>query len=282
VTAAEGEWFVDAFDRHYPVLYQHRDAAEARRCLDLLPRLAPLGGGPVLDLGCGTGRHLAILAARGVAAVGLDLSAALLRTAARRRVAEGVAYGLVRADMRAGPLRSGVATAVLSLFTAFGYFGRAAEDAAVVAEVARMLASGGHWFLDYLAADRVRAELTAGRTAPREREVGPLRIREEKRLATGPDRVVKTVALWPRADHEQEARALGVPPGGRRYTERVRLFTLPELDRLAVTAGLVRVAAAGGYRGQKFGADDADRWILVYAKRGGHGRRRPESGGTNG
>ena len=34
----------------------------------------PATGGPLLDLGCGAGRHLAELARRGIAAVGLDLS----------------------------------------------------------------------------------------------------------------------------------------------------------------------------------------------------------------
>jgi SAM-dependent methyltransferase len=264
---AVSPWYVQAFDRHYPLVYRHRDAAEARRCLDLLPRLAPLGAGPVLDLGCGGGRHLAVLAARGHRALGIDLSAALLAEARARRRADRVPFGLVRADMRRVPLADGAVTAVLSLFTAFGYFGSLAAHRPMVAGVARVLAPGGHWFLDYLAADRVRESLTRTPSAPRERGVGPLRVREERWLAGEPERVVKRVTLWPRAGREAEAAALGVPRGGTRYEEQVSLFTLAELDNLAAGAGLTRVAAAGGYEGQSLGAAAADRWILVYRRR---------------
>jgi hypothetical protein len=164
---------------------------------------------------------------------------------------------------------------VLSLFTAFGYFGERTEHAAVVAEVARVLADGGHWFLDYFAADRVREELATGPSRLREREVAPLRIREVRRLETAPACVAKDVELTPLAGQEEEAGTFGVPPAGRRYTERVALFSLAELDVLAASAGLVRVAAAGGYDGQSLGAAGADRWILVY----GHRRRpRPPEG----
>ena len=58
---AGGPWFATAFGAHYPLLYRHRDADEAARAVALLPTLAPLHE-PILDLGCGDGRHLALLA----------------------------------------------------------------------------------------------------------------------------------------------------------------------------------------------------------------------------
>ncbi|PWU44912.1 class I SAM-dependent methyltransferase [Micromonospora globispora] len=58
--------------------------------------------GPVLDLGCGPGRDLAFWTRRGTRAVGLDLSAAMLR-AARRRVAAPLVQGdLLRLPFQAG------------------------------------------------------------------------------------------------------------------------------------------------------------------------------------
>ena len=87
-------WYETAFAAHYPLLYQHRDEAEARHCVDLLPRLAPLGEGTILDLGCGGGRHLELIAARGGRAVGLDLSADLLRLSA---------FGFGASSNRSGP-----------------------------------------------------------------------------------------------------------------------------------------------------------------------------------
>jgi SAM-dependent methyltransferase len=57
------------------------------------------GAGPVLDLGCGTGRVALDLAARGVAVVGLDRDPALLQALSER--AEGLPVETVCADARA-------------------------------------------------------------------------------------------------------------------------------------------------------------------------------------
>jgi SAM-dependent methyltransferase len=260
-------WYRQAFGAHYPALYAHRDLAEARRCLALLPRLAPLGPGPVLDLGCGQGRHLGLLADAGIPAVGLDLSADLLRIARE----EGPDRALVRADMRAIPLACAATGAVLSLFTAFGYFGSVAQHRPVVAEIARVLRPGGHWFLDFLDSERVAAELAAGPRQRRSRR-GPLEVREQRRLVEGPRRVIKTVELVAAQGAHDEAAALGVRSDGLRYTEEVALMTLEELDGLATAAGMRRVAAAGDYDGGPLRPGRSDRWLLVYRLADGEGR----------
>ena len=266
-------WYEAAFGAHYPVLYRHRDEAEAQRCLELLPQLAPLvpadraAPRTVLDLGCGDGRHLQWLAAAGQPAIGLDLSPQLLALAAARR---GLDAPLVRADMRNLPFVGGSFGAVLSLFTAFGYFGAPAANAGPVGEVGRVLTGGGHWFLDYFDGDRILTELGDGHAVVRERELEPLRVRESRRYAAVTRQVVKLVELEPLPGHEPAAAAAGVGPAGLRYTERVAVFTIAELDELAGGAGLVRVAAAGGYNGEALGA--GPRWVLVYRKEGGRGR----------
>jgi SAM-dependent methyltransferase len=266
MTARPHPWYATAFGAHYPLLYRHRDAAEAQRCLDLLPRLAPFGAGPVLDLGCGHGRHLALLAQRGVRALGLDLSPHLLAIAR----AQAPRHELLRGDMRSIPLATSRCTAVLSLFTAFGYFGGAAGNAPVVAEIARVLRPGGHWYLDFLNSRRVAAELAAGPCAT-EREQGPLRVRESRRLAADPARVVKEVSLAPLPGRDDEAAGWGVPLPGVSYAEEVALLTLAELDALAAAADLARVASAGDYDGAPLG-DDSPRWLLVYRRSGKEGR----------
>lgn len=267
-------WFAAAFGAHYPLLYAHRDEGEARRCLELLPRLAPLTGddgrGLVLDLGCGDGRHLAALNAGGVPVVGVDLSAALLARAVQRRPSSG-AWPLVRGDMRHLALVGDAFASVLSLFTAFGYFGPLERNLPVIGEVARVLRPGGHWFLDYFDGDAVRRELSAGDIAVRERDIGPLRVSETRRLAPAQDQVCKDVVLSPLAGREDEAAAVGVPPQGLAYTETVALFDVEDLDRLAAGLKLVRVAAAGSYDGAALGA--GDRWLLVYRYEGEDGGR---------
>jgi SAM-dependent methyltransferase len=260
-------WYRVAFGAHYPDLYAHRDQAEAVRCVGLLPRLAPLGPGPLLDLGCGQGRHLPLLATDGRRAVGVDLSAPLLQRAREEQPGQP----LVRADMRQLPLRPGAVTAVLSLFTAFGYFGRADQHAPVVREVARVLREGGHWFLDFLDSERVAAEL-AGGPRERRRRTTVLEVREDRRLATGPLRVIKTVDLAPRAGMAEAAAHLGIPAGGLQYREQVSLLALDELDDLAADAGMLRVAAAGDYHGGPLRPGTSDRWLLVYRKPAAPGR----------
>lgn len=261
-------WYRTAFGAFYPVLYAHRNDEEAKRCLALLPRLAPLVDRralPVLDLGCGDGRHLSYLSRSGIATVGLDLSRPLLAAAARREPTSN----LVRGDMRMLPCRDRAFGAVLSLFTAFGYFGRGGTgaagdgDGAVAAGIGRVLADGGHWFLDYLDADRVRGEL-AGGSPERCREAGPLAVSETRSLNADGLAVVKEVRLTALPGHEAEAAAVGVGPGGLAYREEVALYAPDELDGLAGGGGMRRVAAAGGYRGEPLGA--GSRSLLVYRK----------------
>jgi len=235
------EWFEQWFGEAYLDLYPHRDEAEAARAVRLLAREGVVGPGRrVLDLACGAGRHATVLADAGAAVTGLDLSMPLLQAAREHGVA-----ALVRADMRALPLRGGVFDAVVNLFTSFGYFRTDAEHQAVLDDVARVLRPGGHFALDYLNAPVVRATLV-----PRdERVVGGRRIIQERRLSNS-GTVVKTIHL---ADE------------GRSYLERVRLFERGDIERMLAAAGLAVGRVFGDYDG---GAHtDASPRLILLARR---------------
>jgi SAM-dependent methyltransferase len=253
-------WYGKAFGPSYPLLYQHRDQEEAALALDLLHDLCPLPlHGTVLDLGCGEGRHARPLARRGHTVVGLDLSPHLLSSA--RGSPAGVT-GWVRGDMRHLPFRPRSLSAVLSLFTAFGYFGNLADNACVVAEVAEVLAPGGCWYLDYVDCQSVRSELEGGAPATRKRHLDPVTVTEVRRLVDGGTRVEKQVTMRPRAGREDEASRWGVGPEGVSYTESIALFGRRELEDLAAARGLECVARAGSYTGAAI--DTGSRWILVF------------------
>jgi ubiquinone/menaquinone biosynthesis C-methylase UbiE len=79
----------------------------ARRDVAFWRRLAAAQQGPVLELGCGTGRLAVPVAASGVRLVGIDRSEPMLARARRRLKRAGMAGHtlLVRGDIRALPFR---------------------------------------------------------------------------------------------------------------------------------------------------------------------------------
>lgn len=100
--------------------------------------------GRVLDVGCGAGRHAAVLAADGLDVVGVDTSPGAVAVARARGV-----------DARAGSataLPGGLGTfdAVLLLGNNVGLLGSAATAPEVLAELARVTAPGGRLLLSGL------------------------------------------------------------------------------------------------------------------------------------
>ncbi len=169
--------------------------------------------------------------------------------------------------MRRIPLRNAACGGVLSLFTAFGYFGNISDNSIVIEEVARVLTSGGNWFLDYLDCDIVRAELSRHPEGLRRiRDLGPCRFTETRRLHPDGTMVIKDVEISALPGQQAAARDYGILASGIKYSEQVALFSVAELDELAQVYGLVRVAAVGNYDGAPLGS--GDRWLLVYGKSG--------------
>ena len=126
-------------------------------------RLGALVPGPlVLDLGVGPGESSleALLASPGRRAVGLDISAAMLRRAAGRAAAAGTRLPLLRADAQHLPIRPGALDGV----TGHSLLYLLPDPAAALAEVVRALRPGGRAaFLEPSAGrPRWRAALAAG------------------------------------------------------------------------------------------------------------------------
>jgi SAM-dependent methyltransferase len=217
------EWFEEWFGEEYLQLYPHRDAAEAERAVALI--LARVGFAPgwrVLDVACGAGRHARAFEAAGARCVGLDLSAALLR------VARGVTGApLVRADMRALPVRSGSMDLTVNLFTSFGYFERDAEHAAALHEMVATVRPRGWFVIDFLNAPAVRAQLV------------PL---ETRRLNGTDVRVARSVS----PDGRYVCKTIEAP-SGRRFSERVRLFGAEEIETMLADAGVAVRHRFGDY-----------------------------------
>jgi len=208
------EWFEEWFGEEYLELYPHRDAAEAERAVRLIAERVGLEPGwRVLDVACGAGRHARAFELVRARCVGLDLSAALLR------VARGVTGApLVRADMRALPIRPRSMDLTVNLFTSFGYFDRDSEHAGALAEMVSTVRTGGWFVIDFLNARAVRSRLVA---------------RETQRLGTGEVEVERSVS----PDGRYVCKSIRTA-GGRRFTERVRLFGAGEIEAMLAAAGV--------------------------------------------
>ena len=119
------DWFEEYFGEEYLLLYPHRDEEDAERLVSLLCRTVGLmPGWRVLDVACGTGRHVAAFRARAAGATGLDLSQHLLQ-----RAQGSARLPVVRSDLRRIPVRARTMDFTVNLFTSFGYFDSDAEHA---------------------------------------------------------------------------------------------------------------------------------------------------------
>lgn len=104
--------------------------------------------GRVLDIGCGTGRHLISLSGEGHRCVGMDLSEHMIEISGRKLSEEGIEADLVRADMRDPlPFQDGTFDHVICMFSTMGLIPGEANRLAFVREVNRVMRPGGTFAL---------------------------------------------------------------------------------------------------------------------------------------
>lgn len=241
------EWFKVAFGELYPLVYPHRDRAEAER---VAAKLAPLLGTsrPVLDVACGDGRYMCALTAAGADVYGVDLSEFLLGEAVKRG---GLAGRVVCGDMRRLPFGSGAFGSAINMFTSFGYFESDGDNGEVLAEVERVLAAGGVFVLDFINAGVVR-----GAIQPHShRSVQGVEVDETRELS-GDGRVLTKNVVVHRPGRDPVE-----------YREQVRLYARDELRALVQGAGFDVTREHGNYDLDTFDATVSPRLILVCRKR---------------
>jgi len=248
-------WYRRTFGREHMELYAHRDISEARANIQALVKLLSLSKDePLLDLGCGAGRHLRALREMGFSQlVGMDLSKELLQIAAKILANSSVPSGddvrLVRADMRAIPCWRCFAT-VLSLFTSFGYFDKDEENQAVFVAVYNSLRPGGTFLIDYMNRDYVVSHLVE-----RDDNILPDRhIRNVRCLTDDGRRVEKTTTVTIQTGARNE------------FHESVRLYSATEMAHMLNDAGFKDVRRYGSLNGQDFDPK-SERLIMIGVRR---------------
>jgi SAM-dependent methyltransferase len=250
-TARSREWFRAFFDREYVAALDHEKPPRQTRVeVDFLLRALRLPpGARILDVACGTGRHAGALARRGYRVVGIDLSPAMLDEA-RRRFTQSARLRFRRLDMRRLAFREEF-DAVVSLYTSFGYFAPA-ENEATLRRMARALAPGGKLLVDHRD-PRYEARLPARLWY----RAGPGRFVLERRRFDGRTKVTVATQLLVTAGRVSAVE--------RRY--RLQEFSLSGWRRMLRGAGLSFVRAYGAYSGRAYRPGATGRLIVVAERR---------------
>jgi SAM-dependent methyltransferase len=220
----QAEWWRTYFDAGYvreyePLFDLVSDRQQVARLLELLQLES---GARIADIPCGQGRHAHLLAEAGFAVDGLDLSKHLVDIAKARGTSRTLRYRV--GDFRRLPSDwTGRFDAVLNLFTSFGFFADARDDARVIREFARVLKPGGVLVWQGGSRDGVMAKFlpsdwwqtTDGTIIAQDREFDPL------------SGFLTIKSVWQ----------------GRKRTEhrehRIRLYTASRLAEVMLDAGLV-------------------------------------------
>lgn len=201
----------------------------------------------VLDVACGTGRHLIPLSKDRYGMVGLDVSAKLLRIAKQRsRVVE-----VVLGDMRHLPFKTGAFAAAVSVDTSFGYLPSEADDRVSLAEVRRVLFQQGAFVIDVFNREELTLKYREKNHSPKWKEY-PSFFLQQKRTVS--QRGNWLCDLWTIRDKASGRLAV--------FEHLVRLYEQGQLQGLLEEAGFAVEGVYGGYEGENF-SPNSPRLILV-------------------
>jgi SAM-dependent methyltransferase len=267
----------EGWDDYAPFYDWENARTLGRRDVPFWQSLASRAGGPVLELGCGTGRVSIPMGRAGIDVVGLDLSGAMLEKA-RARVGRAHLAGrvtLVRADMRHLPFapaatpdrRSRLASTPTRAFAMvaapYGVLQslvRERDLAATLAEVHRVLRPGGTFGLE-LVADlpawqeyRRRVSLAGWRHRPGGPHVTLIEsVRQDRR---------RKLTVFDQEFTERRGTRRRV----HRFSLTFRTLSVPETAGRLDRAGFSVTALLGDYGGKAWD-ERADVWIIVSEKR---------------
>ena len=137
-------------------------------------------GGPVVELGVGTGRIAVPIAADSIRVIGVDSSRAMLDVCARRAALAGVQVDLRVGDLREPPVRERVPL-VIAPFRSLLHMHTDGDRRAVLESVRGLLLPGGRFVFDVFAPGKEDIEQTHDRWLEREPGIFERALWDEKR-----------------------------------------------------------------------------------------------------
>ncbi len=143
---------------YYDIIFDEDTQLEADFLEDALERYALSRGKRILEPGCGSGRLVAEMAARGYRVTGTDRSGPMLAYAKERLQEQGVRAKLVQADMQA-PAPKGPYDLAHCLVSTFKYLLRETDAHQHLQSVCDALAPGGIYVLGFHLSDYETTEV---------------------------------------------------------------------------------------------------------------------------
>lgn len=240
-----------AYSKYYDLLYQGKDyAGEVAFISGLLEKYAPAAHS-ILELGCGTGKHAAMLAEKKWTVHGIDRSADMLKAAQERKhsLHHSIGDRLLFTQGDARDFGAGEQyEAILSLFHVVSYQSTNNDVLAMFRNVATHLKPGGVFVFDYWYGPAVLTDRPAVRVKRmRSEEIDVTRLAEP---------VMYPNTSWVDVNYEIFIHELS---SGKTdvlsETHRMRYFFLNEIELLLREAGLQHVKSCEWLTGRPPGWD---------------------------
>ncbi len=256
--SAEG-W--QGWDDYAPFYDWENARTVARRDVAFWQRLAAAQEGPVLELGCGTGRIALPVVKAGATLVGIDRSAPMLaraRQRLRRAHLEKRAL-LVRGDIRALPfrVREGFPL-VMAPYGILQSLTREADLQATLASVARVLRKHGVFGIDLVPdlprwSEYERHTSLAGRRGRSTTLTLVESVRQDRR---------RGLTIFDQEYIERRGRRQRV----HRFALTFRTLSVPQMTARLERAGFRMQAVLGDYQGGPWDSR-ADVWVILATRR---------------
>ncbi|MBM3818750.1 MAG: class I SAM-dependent methyltransferase [Acidimicrobiia bacterium] len=253
----------EGWDEYAPFYDWENARTLGRRDVPFWRTLAGRVAGPVLELGCGTGRIALPLGRAGVDLVGIDRSAPMLARA-RQRVRRARLAGhvrLIRGDIRHLPFEPSRFAMVMAPYGILQSLLRERDLAATLEASYRVLEPGGVFGLE-LVADlpawkeyRRRVSLTGWR-----RTRGGTHVTLTETVRQDPAR---HLTIFDQEFTERRGNQRRI----QRFALTFRTLTVPQMVRRLEKAGFAVSALLGDYRGTAWDPR-ADVWVIVARKPG--------------
>ncbi|HUP41365.1 MAG TPA: class I SAM-dependent methyltransferase [Vicinamibacterales bacterium] len=232
-----------------------------RRDVNFWQAMAERTNGPILELGCGTGRVTIPVARTGARIIGIDRSSEMLAHAVKRssRTRSRARPVWLRGDIRFLPFRSAATfNLVMAPYGILQSLVRESDLKATLASVSRVLAPGGIFGLDLVPDLPVWKEYRNQVRFRGVRRGGSSRITLIESVRQ--DRA-KKLTLFDQAFTETRGRQRTT----RRFTLVFRTLTVPQMSKRLERAGFRIKAVLGDYDGQPWDSR-ADVWLILAEK----------------